>query len=153
MKIVKILSVLVAAAWMTSCGEKPSAPAEQSQSPETSEAEESAVVSEPEYVPVEPAEVGQPEAVAADVKPADGHVEVGNAGFGGGVLPPSGGDEPFVLQSLDQIKVREGSDSPKVGDTIYSMTNLPEEACGTYWVLGGDGYVETLAVCTGDHEH
>lgn len=61
--------------------------------------------------------------------------------------------EPFVLEDLEHVKVYEGIDGPKVGDTIYTFQNLPKDACGTYWVLDSSGYVSMLAVCSGDHAH
>lgn len=60
---------------------------------------------------------------------------------------------PFVLEDLETVKVYEGIDGPKVGDTIYTFQNLPTNACGSYWVLDSSGYVAELAVCSGDHAH
>lgn len=59
--------------------------------------------------------------------------------------------EPRVLKDLSTIKVRPGSDSPEVGQLIYTFANLPEKECGSFWVQGDDGYVDLLAKCNGDH--
>lgn len=59
--------------------------------------------------------------------------------------------EPYALKDLSTIKVTPGSDSPKVGEMIYSYTNIPKEECGEFWVLEDNGYVVKLAKCSGDH--
>ena len=61
-------------------------------------------------------------------------------------------EQPFVLESLSDIKLVPGVPGPKVGDTIYSMANLPKDECGEFWVKSSDGMVAQLAVCSGDHE-
>lgn len=60
-------------------------------------------------------------------------------------------EEPRVLKDLSTIKVRPGSDSPEIGQLIYTFANLPEKECGSFWVQGDDGYVDLLAKCSGDH--
>ncbi len=62
---------------------------------------------------------------------------------------PSG---PYVLAEPSTINVYPGTPSPKVGDLIYTMANLPANTCGEFWVRDGDGYVSKLALCTGQHE-
>lgn len=62
------------------------------------------------------------------------------------------GSKPFILQSLNDIKLNPGDIGPKVGDMIYTMSNLPKGECGEFWVKSSDGMVAQLAVCSGDHE-
>ncbi len=69
-----------------------------------------------------------------------------------GDLPEAADSKPFVLTDLNMIKVNPGSPSPKVGDLIYTMTNLPVGTCGEYWVQNPDGSVGLLAQCNGLHE-
>ncbi|MFC4992748.1 hypothetical protein [Rubritalea tangerina] len=71
-------------------------------------------------------------------------------------IPTSAGGEkkePYALEDVQAIKTRAGGDVPPLGTMIYTYSNLPKEACGEYWVQDNEGYVEKLAVCTGDHTH
>lgn len=150
MKYLKIPALLVAASMMIGCGEKSEPQPETPQAPATLEKVEPVAPAEKED---EPAPVSAPESIPLTklvpaVVPVPQVQQPDQAS-----APKVDTTEPFVLESLDQIKVHEGSDSPKVGDTIYTYSNLPQEACGTYWVMGDNGFVETLAVCSGDHEH
>lgn len=59
----------------------------------------------------------------------------------------AGVEDPQVITDLSLIKVAEGMPLPKVGDTLYTMNNLPRNACGEYWVRDSMGHVAKLAVC------
>ena len=67
------------------------------------------------------------------------------------VFSPGHENQPRILKDLKTIKVRPGSDSPKLGQLIYTFASLPDEACGTFWVQSADGQVDKLAKCNGDH--
>lgn len=131
---------VVASTLMVSCGEQKNeaaenvpAKVEQKVKPTTLEA--------PSEVAVAP--VAQVAKVASEVEQTEEYTPF--------VFSPGHEDHPRVLKDLKTIKVRPGSDSPKIGQLIYTFANLPHEKCGTFWVQGDDGYVDSLAKCSGDH--
>lgn len=60
--------------------------------------------------------------------------------------------KPYILKDLSAIKLHPGMRSPKLGDTIYTMSNMPQKTCGEFWVQDSDGYVAMIAQCDDQHE-
>lgn len=58
---------------------------------------------------------------------------------------------PEVVKDPSAIVMEDGFPQPKVGDKIYGWHNLPEDACGEYWVKSADGKVAKVAVCRDQH--
>lgn len=58
---------------------------------------------------------------------------------------------PEIVNDPSAIAMEDGFSQPKVGDKIYNWHNLPEDACGEYWVKSSNGKVSKVAVCRDQH--
>lgn len=143
--ILLVCSSLCVSSLFVSCGEKP---AEQPKAPEKQTEE---VVPAPEVSQIE--EEVTPVEVVEQVRLVDAQdvVVVEEKVMTSQELKELR-NNPWELKDLKDVRVHPGSDSPKVGDTIYSMKNFPQSngTCGEFWVQDPSGYVSKLAVCSPD---
>lgn len=147
-----VMSIFALAFFVSSCEKKESATQQSDSAPQVAKAEKQAeelVVKEDEQ-PLKPVvdtvEPVQEKVTEQEVKPI-----AERAAVAAKVSAPVDQVPVEIVTDPALIKVPDGSDRPKKGDKIYTYTNLPKDACGTYWVRGGNGMVETLAVCRDEH--
>lgn len=152
-------SCLCVSGLFVSCGEEPSeSPKEPTISDEkvsvVAPASQAPKVSAPESTPDKAVQEVEPEPVGVD---ATDVAVVAEKKMSSQELKELR-SHPWELEDLKDIRVRPGEDSPKVGDTIYAMKNVPTGKCGEFWVQDPSGYVSKLAVCSADpndenHKH
>lgn len=65
--------------------------------------------------------------------------------------PKEVGSPPEIVADPASIELDVDGPRPKVGDKIYSWKNLPDDACGEYWIKGSNGKVGRVAVCRDEH--
>ena len=61
-------------------------------------------------------------------------------------------EPPEIVSDSSVLDMDVGFSRPELGDKIYTWKNLPEDACGTYWIKDSRGKISKIAVCRDHHE-